>query len=165
MPLIKRLGDIKNLNGVFLMVKVRKTKQRRLILEELQKTTCHPSAEWLHRQVQAKMPRISLGTVYRNLAVLKEMGAIQELPRVGNQSRYDGNPQPHYHFLCVQCNRIDDLTAPALEEVSAAVAQQNKDYAILGHITQFYGYCPDCKKRTQKPQPDLPVVNHDEEID
>lgn len=127
------------------MMKGRKTKQRQLILEELQKTTSHPSAEWLHRQVQEKMPRISLGTVYRNLTVLKEKGAIQELPRVGNQSRYDGNPAPHYHFLCIKCGRIDDIDAPALAAVGAEVAKRNSQYTIVGHHVQFYGFCPLCK--------------------
>lgn len=127
------------------MVKGRKTKQRQLILEELQKTTSHPSAEWLHRQVQEKMPRISLGTVYRNLTVLKEKGVIQELPRVGNQSRYDANPAPHYHFFCTKCGRIDDIVAPAQEEVSTEVAKTNSQYVIVGYHVQFYGFCPLCQ--------------------
>ncbi|MDD4658813.1 MAG: transcriptional repressor [Eubacteriales bacterium] len=128
------------------MVKTRNTKQRQLILEELRGTKSHPSAEWVYQRVKAKLPNISLGTVYRNLAMLKEQEIIQELPRAGSQSRYDSNPNPHYHFLCLECGRIDDVELPYLEKFNLEVAEKLTEYEVLGHFAEFYGLCPQCKK-------------------
>lgn len=116
-----------------------------MILDELRCTKSHPSAEWLYQRVKMTMPNISLGTVYRNLAMLKEQEIIQELPRAGSQSRYDSNPKPHYHFLCLECGRIDDLEEPYQQELNSEVAGTLPEYVVLGHFAEFFGLCPQCK--------------------
>jgi len=68
---------------------LRMTRQRRVILEELQSKNNHPSADELYERVRAHLPRISLGTVYRNLEVLCELGEIQKLGLSGPLKRYD----------------------------------------------------------------------------
>ena len=72
---------------------IRKTKQRELILKTLRSTDTHPTADWIYEQVKKEMPNISLGTVYRNLGILKESGEILELNYGSKYSRYDGNPR------------------------------------------------------------------------
>ena len=95
----------------------RNTPQRRVILEELQKTSSHPTAAELYAKVRRRLPRISLGTVYRNLDLLAEMGKIQKLDLAGGETRFDGNPEPHCHMRCVRCGRVDDLHEIAVDVV------------------------------------------------
>ena len=83
------------------------TRQRRVILQELQKVTTHPTADQVYDMVRKKLPRISLATVYRNLDLLAQDGLISKLDG-GAQLRFDGNPADHYHIRCTRCQRVDD---------------------------------------------------------
>ncbi|MCJ7604005.1 MAG: transcriptional repressor, partial [Desulfobulbaceae bacterium] len=71
--------------------KLRMTKQRQVILEELRKVKTHPTADDMYQMLRKKMPKISLGTVYRNLEILSESGIIQKLDVGGTQKRFDGD--------------------------------------------------------------------------
>jgi len=93
-------------------VNIRFTNQRQVILEELRKVTSHPTAYEIYLMVRRRLPRISLGTVYRNLDFLARCGMIQQLELKGTQKRYDGNPTPHYHIRCFNCGRIEDIDLP-----------------------------------------------------
>jgi len=128
---------------VTITIMLTSSKQQKAILAVLRETTCHPSADWIYEEVRKEIPNISLGTVYRNLNVLKENGIILELRLAGASSRYDANCEDHYHFRCIRCGRISDVDEPvnyALEEMVAG----NTDFKILGHRLEFYGFCPDC---------------------
>lgn len=129
------------------MVRTRNTRQRQLIIAELRGTKSHPTAEWIYQRVKAKMPRISLGTVYRNLAVLKDQKLIQELPRVGSQSRYDGNPEPHYHFVCLNCGSVEDIETPFMEKLTGEVAKKLTEHDVQGYFAEFFGLCPQCNTK------------------
>jgi Fur family peroxide stress response transcriptional regulator len=125
---------------------IRRTKQRDLILKTLRSTKSHPTADWIYEQVKKQMPNISLGTVYRNLATLKEMGQIMELNYGSKYSRFDGNPVNHYHFVCTVCGSVIDLEhCPVDEELDRRVEKEN-DVEVFYHRTEFYGICNDCKK-------------------
>lgn len=94
--------------------------------------------------IRKEFPNISLGTVYRNLNLLAEIGEIQKLsPGIG-PDRFDGNPAPHYHFICRHCGCVMDLTVSGLDHINI-LAGQDFDGEIEGHITYFYGSCPSCK--------------------
>ena len=82
---------------------MRRSRQRDRILEILRGTRSHPTAEWVYGQLRRESPHVSLGTVYRNLEVLAEMGQIQKLELGGTVKRFDWNPQRHYHIRCLQC--------------------------------------------------------------
>ena len=88
---------------------LRKSKQKDTILRILRSTCSHPSADWIYEQARQELPSISLGTVYRNLRLWKEAGEILELDYPGGQSRFDSNPQDHYHSRCERCRKIFDL--------------------------------------------------------
>ena len=126
--------------------KPRMTRQRRIILEELRKLRTHPTAEELHVAVQVRMPRVSLGTVYRNLEFLSETGAVLKLEGVGGRRRYDGNVRiAHYHARCLGCGRIEDVPSEAvlrLEYRSEAIGE----FAVTGHDLQFVGWCAACRE-------------------
>ena len=104
----------------------------------------HPTAETVYLNIRREFPNISLGTVYRNLNLLAEIGEIQKLsPGIG-PDRFDGNPAPHYHFICRHCGCVMDLTVSGLDHINI-LAGQDFDGEIEGHITYFYGTCPSCK--------------------
>ena len=87
----------------------------------------------------------SFGTVYRNLSLLSDIGEIQKLSTGIGPDRFDGNPAPHYHFICKHCGSILDLSVDGLDHINV-LANQGFDGEIEGHITYFYGKCADCKK-------------------
>ena len=111
------------------------TRQRRVILEELRKVNTHPSADEIYEIVRKRLPRISLGTVYRNLEILSEYGDIQKLEPGCSLKRFDGNPNEHCHIRCVSCDRIADAPmASDLEIDLAGVYVWEGSSRILGEF-------------------------------
>ena len=126
------------------MATLKYSRQRESIKEFLMTRTDHPTADTVYHQLRKIYPNISLGTVYRNLNLLAEIGEIQKLsPGIG-PDRFDGNPAPHYHFICRHCGCVMDLTVSGLDHINI-LAGQDFDGEIEGHITYFYGACPSCK--------------------
>ncbi|MDP3695894.1 MAG: transcriptional repressor, partial [Desulfocapsaceae bacterium] len=95
---------------------VRRTSQREIILQELQKSRQHLTADQLFRVVRKKMPRISLATVYRNLELLSETGLIAKLEVSGRQRRFDSEVVGHDHVTCVQCHRVENVLLKGMKE-------------------------------------------------
>ena len=122
----------------------RDSKQRRAIIEVLQSTNRHPTADWIYEQVRKKIPNISLGTVYRNLKVLKEEGKILELDFAGTVSRFDGNITPHQHFKCEQCGRIFDVDEPLRQRIAERIALK-MGVKVFNHLLEFRGLCQNCQ--------------------
>ncbi len=127
--------------------KKRMTKQRKIILDVLKNTKIHPTADWVYDQVREVLPNISLGTVYRNLKVLKEMGEIMELDFGSTYSRFDGNPENHYHFVCNDCERVYDVEMPT-NETLVQKANNVTDHDVEEHRLEFYGMCRECRERS-----------------
>jgi len=125
-------------------IKRRKTRQRALILKILRSTNNHPTADWIYNQVRKEIPDISLGTVYRNLRLLKEMGEIQELQWGSTYSRFDGNPREHYHFNCVNCGRVMDVDIEIQQSLEKLVEEKH-GWKVTGHRLEFWGLCHDCQ--------------------
>ncbi len=122
------------------------TRQRKVLLEELRKVNTHPDADEIYTMVRQRLPRISLGTVYRNLEILSGLGEIQKLELGESQKRFDGNPKPHYHIRCLHCNRMVDVSAPPFKSMINIEKELSgpTDYKILGHRLEFIGICPVC---------------------
>ena len=121
----------------------RMTQQRRVILEELNKLTCHPTAEELHRIVRERLPNISIATVYRNLERLSEEGMIWKMNVGGAQRRFDATTANHYHIRCSVCGRVDDLHMEVMPSIEEA-ARKATGYTELSHTVEFSGLCPTC---------------------
>jgi Fur family transcriptional regulator, ferric uptake regulator len=119
------------------------TKQRQMILEQLCRLTSHPTADDIYHMLRRQMPKISLGTVYRNLEILSEEGVIQKLNVSGTQKRFDGNPRNHYHVRCQECGRVDDVDL-ALSREMEEEANRSSNYEITNHRLEFIGSCPQC---------------------
>jgi len=129
----------------------RMTKQRRVIKEILCSTKSHPTADWIYEEARKVLPDISLGTVYRNLQVLLSEDNIQELNYGKGYSRFDGNPRPHYHFVCKQCGRVYDVEMPLADFLTEAAAQATGGI-VESHRLEFAGICRDCRQEAGKAQ-------------
>ncbi|MHC4423917.1 MAG: Fur family transcriptional regulator [Planctomycetota bacterium] len=124
------------------------TRQRQIILEELRKVDTHPSADEVYETVRKRLPRISLGTVYRNLEILSELGEIQKLELGGDLKRFDRNSHKHYHIRCMNCGRVDDAPIAPLNQVEDELYGATV-YTIIGHRLEFEGLCPQCSKTSE----------------
>jgi Fur family transcriptional regulator, ferric uptake regulator len=125
----------------------RTTRQRQIVLEELQRLTSHPTAAALYAIVRRRLPKISLGTVYRNLELLARMGLIKKLEFSCAETRFDAKIDHHDHLRCVCCGRVDDVSASPLE-LSGGEDSVYGGYQVLGHRLEFYGICPACRNES-----------------
>jgi len=128
--------------------KLRMTTQRQVILEELQSVKSHPTAGELCAMVRRRLPRISLGTVYRNLDILSRAGLIQKLDVAGQEMRFDGNTMNHYHLRCLDCGRVFDVDMDLLPGVEERLSQES-GFEVLGHRLEFVGRCEACRDAAQ----------------
>ena len=88
---------------------IKRSRQREAIRQCLTGRYDHPTAETVYMSIKDEFPNISLGTVYRNLSLLSDLGEIQKITVSGGPDRFDGNPAPHYHFSCRECGCVMDL--------------------------------------------------------
>lgn len=123
---------------------LRRSKQREAILDFLRKTSSHPTAYHIYEAVRKEIPNISLGTVYRNLRLLRDEAEILELDLAGSLSRFDGDTRSHYHFRCEQCGRVFDVNEPVDLERNERVAKKT-GFRVSHHILEFRGLCRDCQ--------------------
>jgi len=126
----------------------RRTKQRETIIKVLRSTTCHPTVDWIYDEVRKEIPNISLGTVYRNLKLLRESREILEIDLSGTFSRFDGNSDNHYHFRCDKCGRVFDIDEPVNKELDERVARKT-GFEISHHRLEFRGLCQECQKAAE----------------
>ncbi len=125
-------------------VQRKRSKKREAILNCVCGTKIHPSAEWVYQQLKPQIPDLSLGTVYRNLALFRQEGTIVSLGTVGGLERFDGRTTPHVHFICDVCGAVhdvDDLQVPH------QLSQQVEGFvggSVSGCTLSFSGRCNTC---------------------
>ncbi len=124
------------------------SKQRDMIKDFLMSRKDHPTADVVYMNVRLQQPNISLGTVYRNLTLLADIGEIQRLRLGDGVDHFDADISEHYHFKCNDCGSVIDLEMDSIQSVKD-VAQKNFDGHIAGHVTHFYGSCKNCIKETK----------------
>ena len=121
----------------------RNTKQRKRILEILSKTDTHPTASWVYDRLKPEFPSLSLGTVYRNLAILEEQGLLKKLHSGSTFDRYDAMIKPHAHFICRECGDLFDIADLELADMLANA--NNKTRHLVEEVKLSYsGICDDC---------------------
>lgn len=119
------------------------SRQREAIKEFLISRTDHPTADTVYSNIRQEFPNISLGTVYRNLSLLSDIGEILKISMGEGGDRFDGNIKPHYHFLCTECKQVIDLDMKNLEHIDE-LASVNFSGKVEGHMAYFYGKCENC---------------------
>lgn len=131
------------------MATLKYSRQREAIKQYLANTKAHPTADTVYMHIREENPNISLGTVYRNLNLLTDLGEVMKISCADGSDRFDGNPKPHYHFHCKVCGRVDDLEMELFEQVDE-VAKTVYPGRIEGHILSFYGVCAECCKNEKR---------------
>jgi len=121
-------------------------KKREAILQCLRSTDTHPSAEWVHAQLRSQYPDISLGTVYRNLAIFKEQGLIMSVGTVNGVERFDANTAPHVHFICNGCDAVMDLPQVQVPQALGTEAEEATGCQVSSCQLTFTGLCQSCQE-------------------
>ena len=124
-------------------------RKRDAILQCVKSTKVHPSADWVFAQLKPSIPDLSLGTVYRNLSLFRQQGLIASLGAVQGVERFDGNTDPHVHFICGDCGSVVDLEEMDLPESLAQQAQCCCGGRITGCSLTFTGSCSTCQSQKQ----------------
>lgn len=123
----------------------KRSRQRNYILQVLKNTSIHPTANWIYDQLKPEFPGLSLGTVYRNLNILLEQGKIQKLQYGSTFDRYDGNLEPHHHFICKKCGSVYDIKMN-LDSNYLSKVEHSSGHQIHSHRLEFYGICSTCQE-------------------
>ncbi len=127
------------------MASLKYSRQREAIKEFLAVRTDHPTADTVYTNLREKFPNISLGTVYRNLALLAERGEILKITTGDTADHFDGHTAPHHHFICRECQRLMDLDMENIDSIITA-AGKNFGGKISSYTVLFHGVCEDCMK-------------------
>jgi Fur family peroxide stress response transcriptional regulator len=127
--------------------KTRKTPQKMAIVEFLETTTAHPSAEMIHKALSARFPTMSLSTVYNTLRALQKEGQVHELGVDPSKSRFDPDPRPHHHLICLGCGKISDIHRPFEIDLSA---EDRDGFAVLRSQVDFFGLCSPCQRKPRQ---------------
>ncbi len=124
---------------------IKYSRQRQEIKNFLMSRKDHPTADVVYMNVRQQYPNISLGTVYRNLTLLADMGEITRLHLGDGVDHFDADTSPHYHFVCSKCGQVRDLHMNNIDSI-VDIAGMNFNGEIQGHITYFYGICGNCNE-------------------
>ncbi len=123
------------------------SKKRDTILQVIRSTDCHPSAEWIYKQAKEIHSDISLGTVYRNLALFEKTGEVISVATVNGQKRYDATACAHTHFICECCNNVYDVDTPQSFQSMYDSLKKERGLKVYNHSLTFYGKCDKCQNR------------------
>lgn len=123
------------------------SRKRDAILDCIRNTKCHPTADWVYQQLKPEIPDLSLGTVYRNIAMFKQEGVIQSVGVVNGLERFDFNTAPHTHFVCTDCCQVLDLDEIELPPEILEQTERCFGGRIGGYQLQFSGQCADCARK------------------
>lgn len=130
------------------MATLKHSKQREMIKDFLMSRKDHPTADVVYMNVRQQNPNISLGTVYRNLTLLADIGEIQRLRLGDGVDHFDADISKHYHFICGHCGKVIDLEMEDIDLVMGIAGQRFKG-SITSHTTYFSGLCEDCLKEAE----------------
>jgi Fe2+ or Zn2+ uptake regulation protein len=134
------------------MQNLRSTKQKRAILQIFEHKQEHLAAEEVYQLVKPELPKISLGTVYRNLETLSQQGDLQKTIFPDGKARYEATKKHHHHIVCMGCSNVVDISlCPLRPEIKELINTQ--DFEAVYHRFEVYGYCKDCRKE-QNEDPD-----------
>jgi len=123
----------------------RLTPQRRLILQVLEESDGHLDADALYDRVKARDPDVSLATVYRTLAVLREIGLVEEHRLGQDHGHYEAvRQEPHYHFTCLRCGKVIEFDTPLVSQIGQDLCEQ-EGVRVSNTYLHVSGYCAQCR--------------------
>ncbi|ALV21371.1 Peroxide stress regulator PerR, FUR [Carnobacterium antarcticum] len=125
---------------------IRITPQRYAVLEYLIEAHSHPTADEIYRSLVERFPNISVATVYNNLRLFTKIGFVEEMTYGDGSSRFDFASTQHYHAICENCGKIEDIYYPGLDDV-AEVTHNLTGFTVTRHRMEVYGICPECQEK------------------
>lgn len=138
----QQLRELCNQRGLAL------THQRQVIWDTLRSMQGHPNPEAVYDVVRQQIPSISLATVYKNIRTFIEHGILTELSLHHGSARLETNPEPHHHFICLQCREIVDIPQSDLEPVRLKKPAPHA-HEIHRYSVEIHGICQRCASRTR----------------
>ena len=123
--------------------KLRYSRQREMIYHFLLTSTEHPSAEMVYQGLRDEIEGLSLGTVYRNLKLLEELGKVRRVTSYQGTERYDACCGDHVHFLCCGCGKLQDVPDADIDKIRSAVPLDGACQLKKLDLT-LTGLCPAC---------------------
>ncbi len=120
------------------------TPQRAAVLEAVRDARRHVDAAEVYQMVRSRLPRISLGTVYRSLGALVEAGLVHQIDNSSGPALYDGNLSPHQHIVCRKCGRVADLDVSIPPETLDEAARRSGFAEVEHSRIDFHGVCGEC---------------------
>ena len=121
----------------------RMTQQRKAIYQYLLSTDAHPTAETIHQAVRCQLPNISLGTVYKAVDSLVDVGLVNRIQRGASSARYDSGVEDHAHCRCLGCDGVWDAAREAIPPGDLTP----EAFEVVHVNVEFVGYCADCRRR------------------
>ncbi|MGN0537414.1 MAG: transcriptional repressor [Acutalibacteraceae bacterium] len=130
------------------------SKKREAIYQTIVSTPTHPSAEWVYNQLKTEYPELSVGTVYRNISVFKDMGLVKTVGVVNGQERFDAHVAPHPHLICRACGGVTDLSIniPTMSQKLYNVLNMEYGIKVDDYALTLYGLCRNCCADNKKVQ-------------
>lgn len=119
------------------------SRQREIILKHVKSFPVHPTADQVYTALKKENPSLSLGTVYRNLNQLSDIGMLKKIHIADGSDRFDGRTDPHFHMICEGCGRVFDIETPGLEEIISHIKQRD-GHEITGVTLNLRGICAEC---------------------
>lgn len=126
--------------------------QRESICRAVADGSAHPTANMVYERLKGELPRLSLGTVYRNLNQLSDCGRLRKIPLPDGGCRFDGTTQDHSHIICTSCGRVADVMRPTLSSVERGVERET-GFRLTRYDVVMYGLCADCAAEQDKDYP------------
>lgn len=120
------------------------SKQREVILKAVTEDLYHPTVDEIYLLSKKDNPKISLGTVYRNLNLLAEMGKISKISMPDGSDRFDGDIKPHHHLCCTNCGKVIDYCSRELENLPTQILQDT-EFEVQSINLVVKGICKDCR--------------------
>ena len=119
------------------------SRQREMIFNQVKNSPVHPTADEVYTALKKDYPGLSLGTVYRNLNLLSELGQLKKIHIDSAKDRFDARTDPHCHLLCTRCRRVFDIEGDSASDIEERISER------YGHIVEevslnFKGICRDC---------------------
>ncbi len=126
----------------------KRSRQREHILKLLQGTDKHPTASWIYDELRPEFSNLSMGTVYRNINILLDQNLVQKIESGSSFDRYDANTELHYHFICRECETVDDMPVEVFQALDKEISDAT-GYRVESHRLDFYGLCPSCAAKEE----------------
>ena len=124
------------------------SRQREMILNQVRSFPIHPTADQVYTALKAENPNLSLGTVYRNLNQLSEMGMLLKIRIADGSDRFDGRTDDHYHMVCDDCKQVYDVELTELNELNKTITEKY-GHRLTVVTLNLNGICCECRKKEQ----------------